>query len=62
LGGVQKNEIEEEMLDIRKREKSGGSKSHRPLEREALAIERTEKTAEDIRMADKNGQNWISMR
>jgi hypothetical protein len=58
LGGLQKIEKEEEFSDIEKREGSGRSESEAPIERESVAIERT---AKDLRMARKRGQNWISM-
>jgi hypothetical protein len=50
LGVVQKNEKEDEMLAIQKREGSGGSNSQRPIEMKAVAIERT---AKDLRMTHK---------
>jgi hypothetical protein len=50
------------MLDIRKREEFGGLKSERPIEMETVAIETIEKTAEDLRIDHKKGQNWIWMR
>jgi hypothetical protein len=52
-GGLQNIENEEEFSDIENREGSGGSKSQRPVERDGLAIERMEETAEDLRMAHK---------
>jgi hypothetical protein len=63
LGGLQTDEEEdhEECSDIEKREESGGSKSEIPIER-GVAIERIERAAEDIRMANKKGQNKIPMR
>jgi hypothetical protein len=42
FGVVQRNEKEGEMLDIQKREGSGGSKRETPLEMEAVAKERME--------------------
>jgi hypothetical protein len=62
LGGFQKNENEEEMWDIQKREGSGGSRSETPIEMEKVATEAMERTAEDLRRDHKKGQNWISMR
>jgi hypothetical protein len=62
LGGPQKIAKEEVCSDIEKREGSGDSTSQTPIDREGMAIERIERTAEDLRMARKNGQNWISMR
>jgi hypothetical protein len=62
LGVFQKTEKEEECSDIKKREGSGGSKSQIPLEREAMAIERIERTGEDHRRDHKAGQNRIRMR
>jgi hypothetical protein len=37
-------------------------KSQTPIEMEAVAIERIERTAKDLGMAHKKGQNWIPMR
>jgi hypothetical protein len=62
LGGLQNTKKEEECSDIEKSEGSGSWKGQTPLEIEGAAIERTEKTAEDLRMADKKGQDWLSMR
>jgi hypothetical protein len=62
FGGVQNIEKEEECTDTEKREGSGDSKSQTPIDREGMAIERIERTAEDLRMAHNNGQNWMSMR
>jgi hypothetical protein len=59
FGVVQKNENEEEMSDIQKREGSGGSKSETPIEMTAVAIETIERRAEDVRRDHKRGQNWI---
>jgi hypothetical protein len=55
-------EKEKECSHLEKREGSGGSKSQAPREREGLATERIERIAEDLRMARKKGQNWISIR
>jgi hypothetical protein len=62
LGVLQTIESEEECSDIEKREGSGDSKSQTFIDREGMAIERIEWTAEDLRMAHKNGQDWIWMR
>jgi hypothetical protein len=59
LGRLQKIEKEEELSDIEKRDGSGGSKSQTSIERERVAIERT---AKDLRVAHKNGQNWVPIR
>jgi hypothetical protein len=48
LGVVQKNEKEEEMLDIQKGEGYGSSKSQSAMEMKAMAIETIERTAEDF--------------
>jgi hypothetical protein len=61
LGIVQKNENEEEMLDVQEREGSGCSKSETAIEMEPVAIETIERTAEDLHRDQKKGQNWISM-
>jgi hypothetical protein len=61
LGVVQKKENDEKMLDVQKREESGGSKSQTPIERKVMAIGTIEKTAEDLHRARKTGQNWIWM-
>jgi hypothetical protein len=61
LGVVRKKGNEEEMLDIQKREQSGGSKSETPIEKKA-AIETMERTAKDLCIVHKKGQDWISMR
>jgi hypothetical protein len=58
FGSLQNIEKEEECSDIEKREGSGSSKSQTPIEKEAVAIERT---ADDLRRAQEKGQNWISM-
>jgi hypothetical protein len=50
------------MLDIQEREMSGDSKSETPIEMEAVAIERIERTAEGLRRDHKTGRNWIWMR
>jgi hypothetical protein len=60
LVGLQKIEREEECSDIEKREGSGSWKSQTPIERGGM--EGIERTAEDLRMAHKKGQNWISIR
>jgi hypothetical protein len=62
LGIVQKKENEEEMLNIQRKEESGGLKSVTPMENEAVAIETMEGTAEDLRGTKKTGHNRISMR
>jgi hypothetical protein len=59
---VQKNENEEEMLEIQKREGSGGWKSEKPIEMKVVAIETIERTAEDLCLAHKTGESWIWMR
>jgi hypothetical protein len=59
IGSNSENESEEEMLDVQKRERSGGSKSEATTEMEAVVIETIERTAENLR--HKKGQNWISM-
>jgi hypothetical protein len=59
LGVVQKNENEEEMLDIQKREESGGSKSKTPMEMEAVEIEALESTTDNLCRDHKQGQNQI---
>jgi hypothetical protein len=46
LASLQKNEKEEEMLDIQEREGSGGSKGETFIEMEQKAIETIERTAE----------------
>jgi hypothetical protein len=61
-GGVPKREKEGERSDIEKREGSGDSKSQTPIEKERVAIERIERAPEELRVAHKKGQNWISMR
>jgi hypothetical protein len=61
LGVVQKNENEEEMLDVQKKEVSVGSKIQRHIEREGVATEGIEVTAKHLRRGQKNGQNWIWM-
>jgi hypothetical protein len=61
LGGRQKIAKEEGGPDIEKREGSGSSKSHTPIEK-GMAIERIERTTEDLRKANKKGQNWIPIR
>jgi hypothetical protein len=55
--GLHNIEKQEEFSDIEKTAGSGGSKSQTPIERERMAIERIEGTAEDLRMAHKKGQN-----
>jgi hypothetical protein len=55
-------EKENECSHLEKREGSGGSKSQAPIEKEGVATARMERTAEDLRMARKKGQNWISIR
>jgi hypothetical protein len=62
LGVFQKKENEKEMLDIQKREGSGGSTSETPIDMQAAAIETMDRTAEDLRRNHKKGQNWVSMR
>jgi hypothetical protein len=62
LGAIQKKENEKAMLDIQKREGSGGSKSETPRDMEAVAIETMQRTAEDLCRGHKKRQNWISMR
>jgi hypothetical protein len=62
LGVVRRNENEEEMLDIQKREEPDDLKSETPIEMETVAVETIEKTAEYLRMDHKKGQNWIWMR
>jgi hypothetical protein len=59
---VQKNEKEEELLDIQKREGSGGSKSETFIEMETVGIETIEKMAEDVRRDHRKGQSGIWMR
>jgi hypothetical protein len=59
LGGVQTKENEEEMLDIQEKEMSGNPKSERPIEMEAVAIERIERTVEGFHRNHKTGRNWI---
>jgi hypothetical protein len=59
FGVVQKNENEEGMSDIQKREGSGGSKSETPKEMTAMAIETIERRVEDVNRDHKRGQNWI---
>jgi hypothetical protein len=61
LGGLQNIDNQENLSDIKKREGSGGSKSQTPVEKEGMAIEKIEKTAEGLRIAHNKGQNWISM-
>jgi hypothetical protein len=61
FGGLQNIEKEEECSHIEKREGSGDSKSQTPIDREGVAIERIERTAKDLRMAQQKGQNWMSM-
>jgi hypothetical protein len=61
LGVVQRKENEGEMLDIEKREGSGGSKSERLIEMDAVARERIEGTAKELRVAHRKGENSISM-
>jgi hypothetical protein len=46
-------------VDIEKGEQSGGSRSGRRIRGEALAIERTEMTGEDLRSAHRKGQNVV---
>jgi hypothetical protein len=53
---------EEGFSDVEKREGSGSSKSQTPIERKGLVMERIERTAADLRMARKKGQDWIWMR
>jgi hypothetical protein len=55
-------EKEKRCSHLEKREGSGGSKSQAPIERKGVATERIERTAEDLCMAGKKGQNWISIR
>jgi hypothetical protein len=62
LESLQKIEKEEELSDIEKREGSGGPESEAPIDREGVVIERIERTAKDLRIAHKQGQNWISRR
>jgi hypothetical protein len=62
LEGLQNIEKEEESSKSKKTEGSGGWKSQTPIEREGAVIERIERTAEDLGMAEETGQNWISMR
>jgi hypothetical protein len=62
LGGLQNTEKEEGCSDIEKSEGSSSWKSQTLLEMEGAAIERIEKTTEDLRMAHKKGQDWLSMR
>jgi hypothetical protein len=62
LGLVKKNENEEQMLDIHKRDVFGGSKSQTPIERRVVAIETIEKTPEELHEARKMAQSWIWMR
>jgi hypothetical protein len=50
LGEVQKNENQDEMLDIQKGEEAAGSKSEPRISMKAVEIERT---AEDLRMTHK---------
>jgi hypothetical protein len=61
LGGPQKFEKYEECSDIEKREGSGDLESQRPIEGQAMAIDRIERTAEDLRRANTEGQNLTSM-
>jgi hypothetical protein len=62
LGSLQKTENEGERSDIEKTEEPGRSKSQTPIKREGVAIERTERTAKNLRMAHKKGPDWIAMR
>jgi hypothetical protein len=59
IGRPSKKGKEKGCSHLEKREGSGSSKGQAPREREGMATERIEKTAEDLRMARKNGQNWI---
>jgi hypothetical protein len=59
LGVVQKNENEKEMVDIQKREESGGPKSKTPIEMEAVEIEAIESTGDNLCRDHKQGQNQI---
>jgi hypothetical protein len=62
LGVVQKNENEEEMLDIQAREGSSGLKSNTPIDLEAVVMKTIERTAENLHRAHNTGWNWIWMR
>jgi hypothetical protein len=57
LGLFQTIEKEHECFNIEKRERSGGSTSQRPIDVEALVIERIETTAEDLCRPHRKGQN-----
>jgi hypothetical protein len=57
FGGVLTIEKEEECSDVEKREGPGDSKSQTPTEKEGVAIERIERTAEDLRTAQKKGED-----
>jgi hypothetical protein len=61
MGVVQRNENEEEILDIQKMEGYDSSKSETLIKMET-AIETIERTVEDLCRDHKKGQNWISMR
>jgi hypothetical protein len=60
LGGLQTIEEEEDFSDIEKREGTGDSKSQTPTERRG-AIEKIKRTARDLCIAHKQGENWISI-
>jgi hypothetical protein len=61
LGVVQKNDNEDECLDIEKMEGSGGGRRDWHIEAEIWAIERIERTGKHLRSDERGGKKMESM-